>query len=286
VYPLAKTNLSRDLLQNGNVSSVLVAIRTAQSTPPHLKHHLDTYINEQLWETRLEMGPKDIVGILHPAIAVIFVFPLLGIVVNYAWQTRQRRLQVIDGSKSKIAPQVGREHLQMGRWLSNAVVGLTLLGLFHPIFFKMQADQTWTKEPLRFGFVALMFVLTIATLVLLNIARSKIWRGLFATLTGMGLILLGCQPEVFRRGFEWYVSHYYYGITAALLMIFSLAIFPDIYQDRSNTWRRIHVLLNCIALLFFIGQGFTGTRDLLEIPLSWQENHVFKCDFTNLTCPE
>jgi hypothetical protein len=90
----------------------------------------------------------------------------------------------------------------------------------------------------------------------------------------MGIIVLGCQPEVFRRGYEWYVSHYYYGIAATLLMIFSLAIFPDIYQDRSNQWRNVHVILNIFALLFFLGQGFTGTRDLLEIPVSWQEKYI------------
>lgn len=130
-----------------------------------------------------------------------------------------------------------------------------------------------------------MFVATIASLVMLNRARTKLWRAVFATLTGMGLVILGSQPEVFRRGFEWYVSHYYYGITAAMLMIFSLAIIPDIYQDRTNRWRNVHVILNCLALLFFLGQGMTGTRDLLEIPLSWQASHIGKCDFTNLTCP-
>jgi hypothetical protein len=230
------------------------------------------------------MGAKDIAGLIHPAIAIIFVFPLLGMVVNYAWQTRQRRLKAVDGSKNKIPPTVGAEHLKLGQWLSNSVVGLVLIGVAHPIFSKMIPDQTWTKEPLRFAFVVLLFPLTIASLAILNRARPKLWRG--ATFTGMGLILLGCQPEVFRRGSEWYVSHYYYGMTAAMLMIFSSAIFPDIYQDRTNRWRNIHIALNCIALLLFVGQALTGSRDLLEIPLSWQAPHVYKCDFTNLTCPQ
>jgi Protein of unknown function (DUF4079) len=234
---------------------------------------------------RLDMGAKDIAGLVHPAIAIIFVFPIIGMVVNYAWQTRQRRLKAADGTKGKIPPNVGSEHLKLGQWLSNSVVGLVLLGVAHPIFSKMIPDQTWAKDPTRFGFVILLFPLTIASLVILNQARPKLWRGIFASLTGMGLILLGCQPEVFRRGYEWYVSHYYYGMAAAMLMIFSLAIFPDIYQDRTNRWRNIHVILNCVALLLFVGQAFTGTRDLLEIPLSWQEPHLYKCDFTKLICP-
>jgi len=30
----------------------------------------------------------------------------------------------------------------------------------------------------------------------------------------------------------------------------------------------------------------TGSRDLLEIPLSWQKPAIYRCDFTNKTCPE
>jgi hypothetical protein len=48
----------------------------------------------------------------------------------------------------------------------------------------------------------------------------------------------------------------------------------------------VHIMLNCLALLFFIGQGFTGTRDLLEIPISWQKPYVeslykYHCDQQN-----
>ncbi|MBE9011059.1 DUF4079 domain-containing protein [Pseudanabaenaceae cyanobacterium LEGE 13415] len=228
------------------------------------------------------MQIEDIAGLIHPLIAVAFVFPIIGIVTNYAWQTRQRRLSA---DKSKIAPSVGTEHLRLGRLLSNAVVMVSLVGLAHPIVFKMIASNAWGQEPLRVVFVGLMFGLSIVSLFGLNRAKNRLWRGVFATLTGMGIILLGSQPEVFRRGFEWYVSHYYYGVAVALLMIFSLAIFPDIYRDRKNRWRNVHIILSCLAILLFIGQGFTGSRDLLEIPLSWQKAHIQECDFQKLTCP-
>lgn len=218
------------------------------------------------------MATIDITTLIHPAIAVAFVFPLIGIVVHFAWQTRQRRLQVADGGKSKIPPVVGPEHLRFGKWLSASVVGVALLGIGHPIFSKFIANQTWTSEPGRATFVVLIFIATIASLVILYQARTKLWRAIFASLTGMGVILLGCQPEVFRRGFEWQVSHYYYGVTVTLLMIFSLAIVQDIYKEKS--WRITHIVLNCIAILFFIGQGATGARDLLEIPVYWQKPYV------------
>jgi len=231
------------------------------------------------------MQIEDVAGLIHPLIAIAFVFPIIGIVTNYAWQTRQRRLGADQSNKSKIAPSVGAEHLRLGQLLSNAVVMVSLVGLAHPIVFKMIASNAWGREPMRVVFVGLVFGLTIAALAGLNRASNRLWRAIFATLTGMGIILLGSQPEIFRREFEWYVSHYYYGVAVSLLMIFSLAIFPDIYRDRKNRWRNVHIILSCLALLLFVGQGFTGSRDLLEIPLSWQKPHIQECDFQKLTCP-
>jgi hypothetical protein len=212
------------------------------------------------------MEISDFLALIHPILAVSVVFPILGIVTHLAWQTRQRRLQTVGGDKSHIPPVVGREHVQLGRWLTGAVVGVTLVGLAYAIVFKSFIEhQLWSKNPTQVIFIVLMFAATLASLVFLYSAREQHWRGIFAALTGMGLVVLGCQDGVFRRTNEWYWSHYYIGITSALLMVFSLAIVEDIYQDRSNRWRNVHIILNCIALLLFIGQGMTGTRDLFEI---------------------
>lgn len=231
------------------------------------------------------MELTDFLALVHPAIAVFFVFPLIGIVVNFAWATRQRRLQTKAEGKSKIPPVVGPDHRRLGNWLTGSVVGLTLLAFIYVIGKNIIKNQLWNKAPFQVIFILLMFIATISSLVLLYRASSKLWRGIFATLTGAGLVILGFQDGVFRRDNEWYWSHYYIGIAASLLMIFSLAIVPEIYKDKSHRWRVIHTILNCIALLLFIGQGMTGTRDLLEIPLSWQEPYVYKCDFVNKTCP-
>ncbi len=208
---------------------------------------------------------KNALTLLHPAIAVVFVFPLIGMVVNLGWQTRQRRKQNVAGGKSKIPPVVGPEHNRLGYWLTGLVVGVTLLGLAHPIGKNILVNQLVSKEPFQVLFIVLLFAATIASLVFLYQAKQLLWRGVFATLTGAGLVILGCQDGVFRRTNEWYASHYYIGIAAALLMIFSLAIVPTIYKDRSNRWRIAHTILNCIALLLFVGLGMTGTRDLLDI---------------------
>ena len=232
------------------------------------------------------MELKDFLALVHPILAVAIVFPMLGIVLNMAWQTRQRRQQIASGDKSKIPPIVGQEHLKAGRILSGSVVGVTLLGLGYAIFEHILSKDVWSKNSFQVIFIILMFVATIGSLVMLYRAQPALWRGIFATLTGIGLVVLGTQDGVYRRTNEWYWSHYYIGITAALLMVFSLAIVQDIYQDRSNRWRTIHVILNSIAVLLFFGQGMTGTRDLLEIPLSWQKPFIYSCDFANKTCPK
>jgi hypothetical protein len=229
---------------------------------------------------------KDFLALLHPILAVAIVFPMLGVVLNMGWQTMQRRKQIAIDTKSKIPPVVGPEHLKAGRILSGSVVGVTLLGLAYPIFEHIWSKQVWSKNSFQVIFIVLMFVATVASLVMLYRATPALWRGIFATLTGTGLVILGTQDGVYRRTNEWYWSHYYIGITAALIMVFSLAIIEDIYKDRSNRWRTIHVILNSIAVLLFLGQGMTGTRDLLEIPLNWQKPYIYTCDFTNKTCPK
>lgn len=214
------------------------------------------------------LGLQDLMSLIHPALAVIVVFPILGIVSNLAWQSRQRRLQLQDGKKSKIPPLVGKEHMQLGRWLTASVVGVNLIGLAYSIGYKnfvakFKNDSLDLNQAIL---ITLLFIATIASFILLLRARPKLWRGVFATLSGMGLIILGAQEGVWRLSDQWYWSHYYYGMAVSFLMIFSVAIIEDIYKDRTNRWRKVHIALNCFALLLFIGQGITGARDLLEIP--------------------
>jgi Protein of unknown function (DUF4079) len=227
------------------------------------------------------MAVADWLRLMHPILAIVVVYPLLGLVVRYAWQARQRRLEVKSG-KSKLPPTAGAEHVRVGRWLTGSVTGLALIGLARPIGNSLIKRAVWLTHPSQVLLIGLMFAATIGALICLYRAKSKGWRATFATLTSAGLIVLGMQPGVFRRTNEWWFSHYYYGITAAVLMVVALAILPEIY--RSLTWRRLHIALNTIALLLFLGQGVTGTRDLLEIPLGWQEPTVFGCDFVNRVC--
>jgi MFS family permease len=219
---------------------------------------------------------RDVILLLHPVITVVVVFPLIGIVVNRALQTRQRRLQTAAAGKSKIPASAGQEHVQLGRWLTGSVVGIVLLALANDIFGHILDQKIWQQDSFKVILIGLLFGVAIAALALLYRAQEQLWRGVFATLAGMSLVVLGCQDGIYRKTDQWYFSHYYYGMTAALLMIFSLAILREIYQDRTHRWRNVHIILNTIALLIFIGQGFTGAQSLLEVPLAWQEPYVNK----------
>ncbi|MBD3562883.1 DUF4079 domain-containing protein, partial [Planktothrix sp. FACHB-1355] len=102
------------------------------------------------------MELKDAIALIHPAIAMIVVYPLIGNVINLAWQVRQRRLQNASGGKSKIPPISGQEHLKLGRYLAISVVGITLIALAYSIFIKhILAKQTWIEQPLQVGFIVL-----------------------------------------------------------------------------------------------------------------------------------
>jgi hypothetical protein len=245
----------------------------------------------------------DYLRIAHPALTVMVVFPLIGIVLNMAWQTRQRRLAIkTEGAPSKIPPLVGLEHVKYGKWLAGAVVGTSLLGMMHPtarFFVRLLSSnnwspETWAKYQGEILITIALFVVSAISLAFLYFARTYLWSIVFGILTGLGILLIGFQdllfrPEqqygaIFRRDDVWFASHFYLGITSALLMVISLVMIQPIYRDRSHRMRILHVMLNSLAFLLFLGQGFTGTRDLLEIPLSWQEPFVYGCDYPNKTC--
>lgn len=123
------------------------------------------------------LDTPDLLRLLHPFLAVIWVMPLTGIATYFAIQTRQRRLAISAKTITKVSPNAGMEHVKIGRWLAGSVVGLVLLGLVHPIFKTILRENAWASDPLRVVFVVAMFIFSTATLVLLYRARTALWRG-------------------------------------------------------------------------------------------------------------
>ena len=224
----------------------------------------------------------DWLWILHPALAVVLIYPLVGMVVRLAWQTRQRRVAQV-----KHPPMVGREHSDLGRWLAAGVVLLVLMALTVVIA---------TKAPLAdFSGGAGRAIQLLIVLLGTGVSLVALWRSQagalrfsFSLITWVGVLTLGAQPEVWRLSDDpfspaFWQSHYWAGVAVTGLMLFSLGARPEILRDLRL--RRLHVTASVLAVLLFVMQGVTGTRDLLEIPLSWQKPAVYACDFALQRCP-
>ena len=228
------------------------------------------------------MGTKDWLWILHPALAVVVIYPLIGIVARLGLQTRQRRR-----GGAKLPPTTGGEHSALGRWLSLAVVASVLVALTVVIA---------TAAPLaefrggagRGGQLLLVLAGTIAALAALWRSSGKGLRLAFTWITWLGVLTLGAQPEVFRRSDnplqgDFWSSHYWSGVAVVGLMLFSLGARPEILRE--PRWRRVHVGASVLAGVLFVGQAISGSRDLLEIPLHWQKPALAACDWKAMVCP-
>ena len=228
------------------------------------------------------MAGVDWLWILHPFLAVVLVYPLVGVVGRLAIQTRARRLQ-----NQKLPVTVGRDHSDLGRWLAAAVVLLVLVALSVVIGTKAPLVQFEGGLARAIQLLLVLFGTIVSLLALWRCTRPGL-RLAFSLITWAGVLGLGAQPEVWRLSDNpftpaFWQSHYWAGVGVTGLMLFSLGARAEILRDIRI--RRLHVTANVLAALLFLTQGLTGTRDLLEIPLSWQKSTIYRCDFNAKTCP-
>jgi hypothetical protein len=225
------------------------------------------------------MTTTDWLWLLHPALAVALVYPLLGAGVQLAIQTRRRRLQ-----RSKAPVTAGAEHTTLGRWLTALVVGIQLVAYAVVILTREPSLLT----PSRAALLLLVLPGNVLALVALWRVRQPAYRAAFALLVWAGVIGLGLQPEVWRLSDNpldpaFWQSHFWGGMGLTGLLLFAVAAQPEI--QRQLRWRRLHLTANALAALIFVTQGITGPRDLLEIPLSWQKPTIWGCNFEQRVCP-
>ena len=229
------------------------------------------------------MTPIDWFALLHPVLMVLFVYPVVGATIRLGILVREKRLGI-----TQQPVQVPAEHSDHGRWLASGVVVAVLIALLYSFVSRYQAD------PAAFGGGAtrlLQLLLaaagSLASLLALWQVRSPLGRASFALLCWAGLLGLGSQPEIWRlsdnpfTGSFW-ASHYWAGILLTGLLLGTTAARPEI--QRTLRLRRLHVSAAVLAMLLLAVLAITGTRDLLEIPLSWQKPAIFRCDFKARTC--
>ena len=238
-----------------------------------------------LCRASVAMTPIDWFALLHPVLAVLFVYPVVGATVRLGLLARERRLGL-----SRQPLTVPQEHADHGRWLAGGVVVAVLIALVYSFLSRwFEPGTPFVGGQGRLALLVLAALGSLLALLALWRVRRPALRASFALLTWAGLLGLGSQPEIWRvsdnpfTGAFW-SSHYWSGALLTGLLLLAMASRPEI--QRSPRMRRLHVSANVLAAVLLAVQAITGTRDLLEIPLSWQKPAIYACDFNARSCPQ
>jgi Protein of unknown function (DUF4079) len=234
------------------------------------------------------MTAIDWLGLLHPALMILFVYPVVGATIRLGILVREKRLGIT--SQPALVPV---EHADHGAWITIGVVASVLIALLYSLFSHTAAATPVAADPggvaaLRPLLLLLVAAGTMAALLALLRTRRPLLRAGFCWICWAGLLGLGSQPEVWRvsdnplsAGF--WSSHYWSGVLLCGLLLATTAARPEII--RRPAWRRLHLGFNLLVMLLLAVQAITGSRDLLEIPLSWQKPFLYRCDPVARSCP-
>ncbi|MCP9851112.1 DUF4079 domain-containing protein [Cyanobium sp. Morenito 9A2] len=230
------------------------------------------------------MTAIDWFSLLHPVLIILFVYPVVGATIRLGILARERRLKI-----NPLPPSVGVEHADHGRWVTTGVVVAVLVALLYSYASRFLAPSPpFAGGAPRFALLVLVIAGTLASLLALWRVKTPNLRASFALLTWAGILGLGGQGEIWRlsdnplSGAFW-SSHYWAGVALVGLLLFATAAKQEIF--RSLRMRRLHVTAGVLSAVLLAVLAITGTRDLLEIPLSWQKPVIFGCNFEARICP-
>ena len=123
----------------------------------------------------------DWLGLIHPVLMILFVYPVVGATIRLGILAREKRLKI-----NPIADTVPVEHAQHGAWVTGGVLVAVLIGLGHSLWSSHPLGLIVTGSAVMFGFGRLL-------------ATRLVWqRFLWAIASACGLLLLGLQPAVER----------------------------------------------------------------------------------------
>ena len=188
-------------------------------------------------------------GLLHPVLMILFVYPVVGATIRLGILAREKRLHL-----NPIADTVPVEHAQHGAWVTGGVLVSVLIGLGYSLWGSHPLGLMLTGSAVMFSFGRLL-------------ATRKVWQRFFwAAASAGGLILQGLQPAVERfSDIPWsplfWQSHFWMGMLLTALLLSSTALQPLI--GHSVQARRIHISSNLMVALLLAMQVISGTRNLL-----------------------
>ena len=191
----------------------------------------------------------DWLGLIHPVLMILFVYPVVGGTIRLGILARERRLKI-----NPIADTVPVEHAQHGAWVTGGVLVAVLIGLSHSL---------WATHPLGLVLTTTAVLYSFRRLL----ASRLIWqRLLWAIASAGGLLSLGLQPAVERfSDAPWsplfWQSHFWMGMLLSALLLSSTVLQPLI--GHSISARRFHTSSNLLVALLLAMQAISGTRNLL-----------------------
>ena len=230
------------------------------------------------------MTATDWLLLLHPVLIILFVYPVVGATIRLGILARERRLKI-----HPQPPTVGVEHADHGRWVTSGVVAAVLIALLYSFLSKFfEPGSAFAGGTPRLALLLLVAAGTLASLLALWKVKKAPYRASFALLTWAGVLGLGSQPEIWRLSDnpfsgEFWSSHYWAGVLLTGLLLFSTSAKTEIFK--SMRFRRLHVSAGVLTAVLLAVLAITGTRDLLNIPLSWQKPVIEGCNFEARTCP-
>jgi hypothetical protein len=229
------------------------------------------------------MTALDWLALLHPVLIVLFVYPVIGATIRLGILVREKRLGI-----TRQPDLVPVEHAAHGAWVTGGVVVAVLIALLYSLLAHGWASGSPVQALPRQLLLGLVAAGTLVALLALLRVRRAALRASFALLCWAGLLGLGSQPEIWRlsdnplsAGF--WGSHYWSGVLLTGLLLFTTAARPEI--TRMPRLRRLHLLLNLLVMVLLAVQAITGSRDLLQMPLSWQTPAILSCDPLARSCP-
>ena len=191
----------------------------------------------------------DWLGLIHPVLMILFVYPVVGATIRLGILAREKRLKI-----NPIAGTVPVEHAQHGAWVTGGVLVAVLIGLGHSLWSSHPLGLIVTGSAVLFSFGRLL-------------ATRLVWqRFLWAVASASGLLVLGLQPAVERfSDVPWsplfWQSHFWMGMMLTALLLSSTALQPLI--GASVIVRRIHISSNLLVALLLAMQAISGIRNLL-----------------------
>jgi hypothetical protein len=196
--------------------------------------------------------------LLHPALMILFVYPVVGATIRLGILVREKRLDL-----NPIAATVPAEHVDHGRWVTTGSVVAVILAV---LALRVHDGVTVVTAPI--------FALIVGSLggcLLLWRARRPTARASAAFLSWGALAWLVAPPPlvappVAAGAGPWervWGDHGSSGVLLAGLLLFAMAAAPEIRS--SPPWRRVHTGAAILTALLLAVQAISGSRDLLTL---------------------